>query len=118
MAAPVTRVSPVYWNDKKIGYLQKVKYDQNANVTQEQTLDAIVLAIGRGTTAFALDILSPIGGIGITVNPQEQGKLKILSEGKLHVVEVVMTSKSHDSEAANGRTMASWSFVGGEPQIT
>lgn len=114
----VTRNSPVYVNDKKIGLAQKSKYDQNANVNQEQASDEIVLAIGRVTTALQVDVLSPVGGPGIVVEVQEQVKLQILCEGKLHTIQAVMTNKSQDSEAGNGKTMASWSFVGGPPVIT
>src|SRR5688572_15673803 len=99
MASRVTRNQPVYWNGKKLGLAQKSKYDQNANVTQEQCSDEIVLAIGRVTTALQVDILSPVGGPGITVEVQEQGKLAVLCEGKLHTIDAVMMSKSQDSDA-------------------
>lgn len=118
MPAPITRNTPVYWNNRKLGYAQKSKYDQNANVTQEHAADSIVLAIGRPTTALQVDLLSPIGGIGIIVRVQEQGKLQVLCEGELHTIDAVLMSKSQDSEAGNGRTTATWSFVGGEPIIT
>lgn len=118
MANRITRNSPVYWNNEKIGLCQKSKYDQNGTVAQEHTADEIVLAIGRPTTALQIDILSPVGGPGIRVRTQEQGKLAVLCEGELHTIDAVLVTKSQDSEAANGRTMASWNFVGGEPVIT
>ncbi len=116
--AVVTRNQPDYWNDRKLGFAQKSTYDQNGAVTQEDTSDAIVLAIGRIKTALKVDIVTPQGGSGITVRVQEQGKLQVLCEGELHTIQAVMTSKSQDSEAGSGKTMASWSFVGGEPIIT
>jgi hypothetical protein len=118
MASQITRNSPVYWNNKKIGRAQKSKYDQNGAVTQEDTADAIVLAIGQIKTSLQLDILSPVGGPGVTVRVQEQGKLAVLCEGQLHTIDAVCTSKSQDSEAGSGKTMATWSFVGGEAQIS
>ncbi len=118
MANRVTRFSPVYWNSQKIGLCQKAKYDQNGTVAQEQTADEIVLAIGRPTTSLNIDILSPVGGPGIRIRVQEQGKLGVLCEGELHTIDAVLVTKSQDTEAGNGRTTATWNFVGGEPAIT
>jgi len=118
MAREVTRNSPVYWNSKKLGKAQKGSYEQNGAVGQEDTDDGIVYTFGRVKTTLRVDILSPVGGPGINVQVQEQGKISVLVEGKLHVIDMVCTSKSQDSEAGSGKTMVTWNFVGGAPQIT
>lgn len=118
MASQVTRNSPVYWNNKKLGLAQKSKYDQDGAVTQEDTADGIVLAFGTIKTALQVDILSPPGGPGIAVEVQGQGSLQILCEGKLHTIDACMTRKSQDTDAAKGATMATWNFVGGAARKT
>ena len=118
MARPVTRNTPVYWNGKKIGLAQKGEYSQNGAVGQEDTDDGTILTFGRIKTTCRVDILSPPGGPGIVVAVQEQGKLSLTVEGKLHTIEATCTEKSASWEAANGKTMSTWSFVGGAPEIT
>jgi hypothetical protein len=113
MASQVTRNSPVYWNNKKLGLAQKSSYKQDGQVTQEDTADGIVLAFGTVRTALQVDILSPPGGPGIAVEVQEQGQLQILCEGKLHTIDACMTNKGQDSDAGKGATTATWNFVGG-----
>lgn len=118
MARPVTRNTPIYWNNKKIGLAQKGEYSQNGAVGQEDTDDGTVLTFGRIKTTVRVDILCPPGGPGVVVNVQEQGKLSLTSEGKLHTIDAVLTEKSQSWEAGNGKTAATWSFVGGAPEIT
>jgi hypothetical protein len=118
MPSQITRNSPVYWNGKKMGLAQKSKYDQNGAVTQEDVADGIVLAIGTPKTSLQVDILVPVGGPDVLVEMQDQGSLAVLCEGKLHTIDAVCTSKSQDSEAGSGKTMATWSFVGPKAQIS
>ena len=118
MAREVTRNSPVYWNNKKIGLAQKSQYEQNGAVGQEDTDDGIVYTFGRIKTTLRVDIISPVGGTRVRPRVQEQGKIQVLVEGELHVIDMACTSKSQDSDAGSGKTMATWNFVGGEAQIT
>lgn len=115
--AEVTRNSPVLWNGRKLGKVQKSTYEQNGNVGQELTDDGIVLTLGPILTTLKIDILSPVGGPGVEVAVQEQGTLQVLCEGKLHTLKAILNSKSQDSDAGNGKTMATWNFLGGEPKI-
>lgn len=116
--ADVTRNSPVLWNGRKIGKAQKNTYEQNGNVGQELTDDGIVLTLGPILTNLKIDILSPVGGPGVKIELQEQGKLQVICEGELHTIDAVLANKSQDSEAQNGKTMATWTFLGGKPTKT
>src|SRR5215207_5578045 len=98
MAREVTRNSPVYWNNRKIGNAQQSSYEENGNVSQGLVADGIVLAFGPVLTTLKIDLMSPVGGPKVRVRPQEQGKLQILVEGQLHNIEAVCASKSQDSE--------------------
>lgn len=116
MAATVTRFSPVYFNSKKLGLVQKVKYTINGAVTQEDTADEIVLAFGKIKTALQLDVIAPPSGPGFTADVQVTGKLQILCAGKLHSFDGTLSTLSQDSDATKGTTTLTYDWVGGEPQ--
>lgn len=116
MASKVTRNSPVYWNNKKLGLAQDSEYDQDGAVTQEDVADGIVLVFGRIKTRLKVTLLSPPGGPEAACEVQEQGQLQILCEGKLHTIDACCTGKSQKSDAAKGANMVTWNFVGGEPR--
>src|SRR5690348_1831149 len=99
MPQPVSRFSPVYFNNKKVGLIQKVKYDIDGAVTQEETADGIVLAFGHIKTALQMDVITPPSGPGFDAGVQQTGKLQILSGGKLHSFDGTLSRLSQDSDA-------------------
>lgn len=117
--AEISRNEPVLWNGAKLGMAQTSKYNHDGAVSQEDTDDGIVLAFGTEKTTLQVELMSPVGGFKVKIRPQEQGRLQVLCEGELHTIDdAVMTSKGRDSGAADGKTKATWNFVGGKPKIT
>jgi hypothetical protein len=117
--ASITRFSPMYWNGKKLAFVQKGNYKINANVTQELGADGFMgNSLGAILTSASIEGLCTKQGNTTKLRAQETGKLGIVADGELHQFEATVGEIEYDTESEKGRSTIKVSFTGGAPQIT
>lgn len=115
----IMRGSPVYWNGKKIAEIQKSSYQLKGNVTQEIGAEGFYgNSLGPVLSTLKLDCSIPVEGMTTRLLPQQNGKLGVIADGKMHVIEATVNDVSYESDFTSGKNSGSFDFTGGAPAIS
>lgn len=122
MASKVKSPS-LYFNNKKVGELQKIQYIIETNDGHEVTDAGTFFTDGVTQAQVNADLLLPTSGLSvpITLNAMQHKDVSLnvgIVDGKIHSLEARATKLTFDGDVQNGKATVKCEFMCKEPSVT
>lgn len=124
MANPRVKAGSIFYNDKRVGTLQKFKYQIKNGSGQELADAGAFNTDGIVTTTLQADNISPLPGFDVPMIEdliaQRNATISLgLIGGKIHVIDDARPiDVDIEGDVANGKQTAAFNWQGGKPKIT
>ena len=124
MANPRVKAGSIFYNDKRVGTLQKFKYQIKNGSGQELADAGAFNTDGQVTTMIQADNISPLPGFDVPMIEdliaQKNATISLgLIGGKIHVIDDARpVDVDIEGDVANGKQTAAFNWQGGKPKIT
>lgn len=122
MAGPKVRAPACYYNNRRIGMLQKIQYEITTNDGHEVVDEGTFFTDGVAQSKVSADMLVPVSGVGIPVTADALAHKDIILQmgvvdGKIHKVDARVEKITFEGEVANGKHTAKVEFMCKTPQV-
>jgi hypothetical protein len=124
MANPRVKAGSIFYNNKRVGTLQKFKYSIKNGSGQELADAGAFNTDGQITTMISADNISPLPGFDVPmiedlINQKNASISLGLIGGKIHVIDDARPVDADiEGDVASGKQTAAFNWQGGKPKLT